>query len=133
MAFTVRQMTDEPIIIITYRKDDTTQEEAQIEARKIAALLREIGDYGYIIVDLAGHETSYKALLDTLNHSLHQNCGQISNPAKSIVIVGSAILVNYHQIRLTSEPDKVFAWIVLDSLDSAFTLIRSKIRQGDLP
>lgn len=133
MAFTVRQMTDEPIIIITYRKEDTTLELAQNEGQKISELIREIGDYGYIIVDLAGHETSYKALCNTLNQLLHMDSGKVSNPAKSIILVGSVNLVAYHQTRLSVAPDNFFSWLVLDNMESALTIVRGKIRQGDLP
>ena len=133
MAFTVRQMTDEPIILITYRRPDSTIDEATVEGQKIAYLLREIGDFAYVILDLSGHKTSFQSLYTSLQDVLRKNSGKISDPSKSVILVGSSSLVEYHQAKMKKQKLDMFEWAVTNDLEHAFDLARTKIDAGDVP
>lgn len=127
MAFTVKQMTDEPIILITYRRPDSTLDEATTEAKKLAYLLREIGDFAYVILDLSGHKTTFQTLYTTIQGILKKNAGKISNPSRSIVLVGSSSLVEYHQSQLKTNPSHTFKWTVTNNIEHAFEIVRDKL------
>jgi len=133
MAFTVRQMTDEPIILITYRRPDSTIDEASNEAKKIAYLLREIGDFAYVILDLSGHKTSFQTLYQTIQDVLKQNSGKMTDPSRSIVMVGSSSLVKFHQAETVGNKPKMYQWTVTNDLEHAFEMVRTKIDNGDMP
>lgn len=133
MAFTVKQMSGEPIILVTYRRNDTTFNEVMAEGTKIANLLREIGDYGYVILDLTGHKSSYQALYNTIQEALYTNAGKISNPAQSIVIIGSSELVEYYHQKCNDHLTEIVEWTVTTTLDHALQLIRTNIRTGEFP
>lgn len=131
MAFAVKQMTDEPIILITYRRPDSTIDEATSEGKKIAHLLREIGDFAYVILDLSGHKTSFQSLYATIQGVLKKNAGKLSNPSRSIMLVGSSALVEYHQSQLKTNAASTFKWTVTNNLEHAFEIVRDKIAQDD--
>lgn len=133
MAFTVKQLTDEPIILITYRRPDSTIDEASTEGKKIAHLLREIGDFAYVILDLSGHKSSYQTLYLTIQDVLKKNSGKMTKPSHSVIIVGSSSLVKYHQNEIASNKAERYCWIVTNNLEHAFEMVRGKIRDGDLP
>ncbi|GEM_PF-2719181 len=133
MAFTVRQMTDEPIILITYRRPDSTIDEAMTEGKKIAYLLREIGDFAYVILDLSGHKSSYQILYQTIQDALKKNSGKMSSPSRSIVLVGSSSLVTFHQKKMVSNKAQMYSWTVTNLLEHAFEMVRGKIQDGDMP
>lgn len=132
MAFAVKQMTDEPIILITYRRPDSTIEEVTAEGKKITYLLREIGDFAYVILDLSGHKTSYQTLYMTIQDVLKKNAGKLSNPSRSIVLVGSSALVEYHQSQIKTNKANTFTWTVTNNLEHAFEIAREKITEDDL-
>ena len=133
MAFTVRQMTDEPIILITYRRPDSTIDEAITEGKKIAHLLREIGDYAYVILDLSGHKTSYQTLYQTIQDILKKNSGSMSDPSRSVIMVGSSGLVDFHQRETVGNKPAMYSWVVTNNLEHAFEMVRGKIHNGDMP
>jgi hypothetical protein len=126
-------MIDEPIILITYRRLDSTIDEATIQAKKIADLLREIGDFGYVIIDISGHRDSFETLYCTIQDALKENSGKITNPSQSIVMIGLSALVEYHQTESESHRNEMFKWVVTNDLDHAIELVRAKIEVGDLP
>jgi hypothetical protein len=133
MGFIVKQMMDDPIILITYRRFDSTVDEATRQAKKIGELLREIGDFGYIILDISGHRNSFRTLYDTLQDVLKENSGKISNPSQSIIMVGSSALVDYHQAETQSHKTERFAWIVTNDASHAMELAQAKIDAGEHP
>ncbi len=131
MAFTVKQLTDEPIILITYRRIDSTIDEATIEGQKIAQLLREIGDFAYIILDLSGHKNSYKNLYGTIQDALKKNSGKMSDPSHRIVIIGSSSLVQFHQNEIVVNKLQMFCWTVTNNIEHAFEIVRDRIQMDE--
>jgi hypothetical protein len=133
MAFTVKQLTDEPIILITYRRPDSTIDEASTEGKKIAYLLREIGDFAYVILDLSGHKSSYHILYNTIQDVLKKNSGKMDNPSHNVVMVGSSSLVTFHQAQVKTDKASGYCWIVTNNLEHAFEMVRAKLNNGDMP
>lgn len=133
MAFTVKQMADESLILITYRRPDSTIEEATVEGRKIAYLLREIGDFSYIILDLSGHKNSFQTLYKTIQGVLQKNPGRLSSPTTNVIIVGSSSLVEHHQACIKSHKGGMFGWMVTNEIEHAYETARAKIQLDKLP
>lgn len=133
MGFIVKQMMDEPIILITYRRHNSTIDEATTQANKITDILREIGDFGYVIVDISGHKKSFQTLYCTIQDALKENSGKITNPSQSIVMVGLSALVEYHQTEIQTHQTEMFTWTVTNDLDHAIEWVRAKIDAGELP
>ncbi len=126
MAFTVRQMMNEPIILVTYRRLESTLDETRTEGKKIARLLGEIGDSAYVILDLTGHKNSFQSLYGTIQEILQQGDHKMTNPSRSIVLIGSPALVELHRLQVETGKVMIYAWEAAYDMEEAFEIVRAK-------
>jgi hypothetical protein len=132
MSIIVKQMMDEPIILITYRRLETEVDEAIHKATTIAKLLREIGDFAYVILDISGHSNSFQTIYNTIQGALKQDIGKLTNPSQSIIVVGSSTLIAYHHAEIITRQSDMIAWHVTHDLDHAIAWVRAKIDEDEL-
>ena len=126
MSITVKRLTDEPIVIVTFAMPFDPENDLRQVTQEVAAILKEVDPPLYRIDDVSTLEIDFSQMVQAMGTATRNVPGSVTDPNIQMIFVGEGI---FHLVTQSLKQDQ-YGSIDADifaALDEALQHVRKQI------